>query len=103
MAKLRLVANPTFQAKVGIPIAGGESVDVLMTFKHRTKTDLYAFVSDASGKEDIDLFMAMVSGWELEDEFTRENAATLLENYHGAGLATFRVYIDQLMQAKLGN
>jgi hypothetical protein len=40
MAKLKLVANPTFRAKVGIPVAGGPEVPVEFVFKHRTKTAL---------------------------------------------------------------
>lgn len=103
MAKLKLVANPTFQAKVGIPVAGGETVDVLMTFKHRTKSALDEFVNSRSGKSDAESFMEMVSAWDLEDEFTAANVDLLLENYIGAAMATFRAYVEQLVQAKVGN
>jgi hypothetical protein len=47
--------------------------------------------------------MDMVAGWDLEDEFTEANVTTLLENYIGAALATFQKYIDELVQARLGN
>ena len=144
MAKLKLVANPTFKANVGIPVAGGESVPVEFTFKHRTKTALDEWVKtrnagsvgrsfrevvslwDKAGtlkKEsaealaaalddfilrnpspsEAESFMDMVIGWELEDEFTKENVETFLENYGGASLATFKVYLDELVKAKLGN
>lgn len=103
MAKLKLIAEPTFRAKVGIPTAGGEAIDVEMTFKHRTKTQLDEFVNSRADKPDSESFMEMVTGWELPDEFNRENVDLLLENYIGAALATYRVYIDQLVQAKLGN
>lgn len=103
MAKLKLVANPTFKAKVGIPVAGGDPVDVEMTFKHRTKADLEEFIKTRAGKDDIDSFMEMVTGWELDDPFSKENAETLLQNYAGAGLATFKTYIDQLVQARIKN
>ncbi len=103
MAKLKLVANPTFRAKVGIPVAGGAEVPVEFVFKHRTKTALDEWIKSRSDKGDIDSFMEMVEGWDLEDPFNRENVETLLENYIGTALATYRVYVDQLIQSKLKN
>jgi hypothetical protein len=47
--------------------------------------------------------MEMVEGWDLEDEFGKESVELLLENYIGTALATYRVYVDQLVQAKLKN
>lgn len=103
MAKFNLVANPTFKAKVGIPVAGGEPVEVEFTFKHRTKTALEEFIATREKQGDVETFMEMVSGWGLADEFNKENVTVLLENYIGAALETFRVYLDQLVQARLKN
>lgn len=103
MAKLKLQAAPSFSANVGIPAAGGAVTEVNMTFRHRTKTELDAFIKDRVGKSDADSFMEMVTGWELEDPFTRESVELLLENYIGAAQATFLEYIDQLVQAKRKN
>lgn len=103
MAKLSLIANPTFKAMVGIPIAGSEPVQVELIFKHRTKDDLNQFIKDRPGKSDEESFMDMVCGWELEDPFDTESVNKLLQNYSGTGLATFRVYLDELLQAKIKN
>jgi Domain of unknown function (DUF1789). len=104
MAKLKLIANPTFKAKVPIPVAGGESVGVEMTFKHRTKSGLEEWLkAPREDKSDTDIFLEMVEAWDLEDPFNRENVELLLENYMGSAVATHRTYIDQLIQAKLGN
>lgn len=103
MAKLSLVANPTFKAKVGIPVAGGSPVAVEMVFRHRTKKELEAFMLSREGKDDVETFLEMVDGWELSDDFNRENVTLLLENYIGAALETFRVYVDQLVQARIKN
>ena len=103
MSKLKLVAEPTFTAKVGIPVAGGDAVEVLLTFRHRTKSALDAWVKDRGEKSDEDTFMGMVSGWELTDEFNTANVKVLLENYIGTGIAAYRVYIDQLVQSKAKN
>ena len=103
MVKLKLIANPTFDFKVGIPVAGGDPVMVEMKFKHRTKTGLDEFIKGRTDKTDTETFMEMVVGWDLEDPFTRESVDMLLENYAGASLAAFRVYIDQLVQTKVKN
>ena len=103
MAKLALKASPTFQAKVGIPVAGGASVDVLFTFRHRTKTELVEFVSTRQDKTDEETFLEMVTDWDLEDAFTPENVKELLENYIGAALAVYETYKAELVKAKAGN
>ena len=104
MAKLTLVASPTFKAKVKIPVAGeADPVEVEFTFKHRTKTGLDEFLNSREGKTDAESFMDMASGWELEDPFALESVNLLLENYIGAAMATYHVYIDELVKAKVKN
>ena len=103
MAKLKLVANPTFKAKVGVPVAGGPDVPVEFIFKHRTKTALDAWIGSRADKGDEASFLEMVEGWDLEDAYSRESVHTLLENYIGTALATYRAYIDQLIKAKIKN
>lgn len=105
MAKLKLTAEPTFVAKVPVPIAGTDapSVEVSMTFRHRTKTDLDAWVKTRDNRSDLESFLEMVVGWELEEEFNSDSAKQLLENYIGTGLATFLVYMEQLVKAKAKN
>lgn len=103
MAKLKLMANPTFKAKVGIPVAGGDPVPVEFTFRHRTKKDLAEWMASRADKTDLDSFMDMVEGWDIEEPFDRARAELLLENYAGAALATYQVYLDELLQAKLKN
>lgn len=103
MAKLKLVAAPSFKAKVPIPVAGGDPVEVEMTFKHRTKAALDEFVKTRESKSDAESLMAMVEGWDLEDAYTKENVDLLLENFIGAALATYRVYVEELVGARVKN
>jgi hypothetical protein len=103
MAKLTLKANPTFSAEVGIPLHGGGTSPVALTFKHRTMEEMDQFIKDRPSKTDVQTFMEMVEGWDLEDEFTETSVQELLQNYNGAGLAAFRKYIDELVQARQGN
>lgn len=105
MPKLKLVAEPTFKATVEIPIAGSAPVSVVFTFRHRTKTQLAEFTKASEGKSesDLDFVMGMVCGWELDDEWTAENVALLLENYHGAAAAISMRYPQVLVTGKQGN
>lgn len=107
MAKLTINAAPTFKAKVGIPVAGDKPAQVEFTFKHRTRAELEAHVKRVAEKpdefDDVAVVMGAVIGWDLDDEFTRENVGTLLQNYHGAGRAIMEAYGVELVQGKLGN
>lgn len=103
MAKISLTAAPTFKAPVDIPVAGGEPLVAVFTFKHRTRTALDEFIAERPKKSDIDAFMEMVEGWDIDVPFNKENAEILLENYIGTSLATYRVYLEELIQAKAKN
>ena len=103
MSKLKLVANPTFSSTVLIPVAGASPVAAVFTFKHRTKAALDEFIASRADKSDGESFKAMVQAWDLECEFNDENIDLLLQNYIGSALATYRSYIDELVQAKTKN
>lgn len=101
--KLKLVANPTFTAKVGIPVPGGDPVSATFTFKHRTKTVLNEWIAARPGKPDVESFMDMVTGWDLDEPFDKEHVETFLENYIGAAVETYRTYVLQLVEGKAKN
>ena len=105
MAKIKLVltANPTFKAKVMIPVAGGLPTPVEFTFKHRSKDAFSEWVKSLTDKDDADLIMEVASGWELDDAFERENIELLCQNYLGASRAVIEKYIGEQTAAKLGN
>lgn len=105
MAKLRLEPNPTFDYAVAIPVPGGDPVRVRFTFKHRSRTAALAWVESLKETEstDVDQVMAVASGWELDDAFTRENVEALCENYGGASRAILDVYMRELRGAREKN
>lgn len=103
MAKLTLIAAPTFKAKVGIPLHGGGEGEVEFTFKHRTKSDLTAWLDVASEKRPAEMILDMVEGWDLEEPFSPESVATFVENYQGAAIPILGKYTQELTQARLGN
>jgi hypothetical protein len=103
MAKLKLQPDPTFSAKVAIPVAGASPVEVEFTFRHRGRKELAAFAESVKDSGDADLIMSMATGWELEDEFNAANVALLVENYYQAPNAVWTAYLDALTQAKEKN
>jgi len=102
---LKLDADPTFQAEVGIPVPGKGDVAVFFTFKHRDQPAFEKFMQDARTKkmENVKFIMDVVVGWNLDDPFNKENVAKLLRNYHGAAGAIGRAYGRELSGARLGN
>ena len=103
MAKISLDANPTFPAKVAIPVAGGVPVEVAFTFKHRTRDALNEFLTTADKRTDVETLMSIVDGWELDDTLNPENMLRLTQSYLGAARAVVEKYIDELTQAKAKN
>lgn len=103
MAKLSIIAKPTFKKKVDIPAAGGETIEVEFVFKHRTKTQLDEFVKSRAEKSDVESFLEMVGGWDFAEEFSDTAAETMLDNYIGAALPVYQAYITELVQAKAKN
>lgn len=103
MARLSLKPNPTFQAKVAIPVPGAEPVEVEFTFKHRNRAELKAFADSMTDREDVAIIMDMASAWELADAFTAENVAMLVANYFAAPRVIFNSYIEELTKAKEKN
>lgn len=103
MAKFKLQPNPTFKAKVAIPAAGSEALEVEFTFKHRTRADLEAFVQASTTRPDPATILEMATGWELSDALSQENLELLSQNYIGASRAIFDKYIEEHTKARLGN
>lgn len=100
---LSLNPNPTFCAKVEVPLPGAAPEKVQFTFRHRTADDLKKFVAESADAEGVDTIMAMATGWDLEEAFTRENVALFAQNYIGAARAAFEVYLFELARVRLGN
>ena len=103
MAAFTLAVNPTFNAKVGIPVAGGATVEVEFTFKHRTRADMEKWLAGGAERENVQAILDMCEGWELADKFDKKSVSQLCENYIGAPRAIVDVYIAELTAAKAKN
>lgn len=97
MAKLKLQPDPTFTAKVDIPVPGAAPASVTFTFKHRSKEEMERFIKEAAGMEDdLQVVMSVATNWDLSDTFNEENVKTLISNYIAAPQKVFETYLQEL-------
>lgn len=102
---LKLVANPTFIAKVEIPAPGGP-VSIKMEFKHMTRDAYNEFIkADAEApKSNQETIMEVAVNWfNVDGEFNKENVEQLCQQYHAAPKAIVETFVRELTQYKLGN
>ena len=108
MAKLKLVPNPTFEAKVAVPVPGEGTVDVKFTFKHRARDEMQRFLAetahDAESKmDDVQLVMACASNWELADTFDEKNVGEFVRQYICGPAAVYETYCAEMIGARRKN
>lgn len=102
MAKLKLVAEPTFIVPVEIPVAGKDSVKVSFTFKHRPKAELAEWLQKKYDSDEMAVMECAV-GWELDDEFNADNVGLLCQSYIAATGSIISAYINELRGARAKN
>lgn len=104
MANFSLTAEPTFTAKVAIPVPGKKATNVEFTFKWRNSDDLKELVEGLGNyKSDTDAVLDMASGWELKDVFDYENVEKMVKNYTGSAAAIINKYLSENSGARTGN
>ena len=103
MAKLNFTTAPTFTLKVAIPVPGKKAVDVEFTFKGRNREEFREYLDASTNKEDVDALMDTVTGWELENEFCREEVERMTLFYPAAARAIIQRYITEISGVRLGN
>ena len=103
MAKLSFTTSPTFTLRVAIPVPGKKSVDVEFTFKGRNREEFREYLDASSSKEDIDALMDTIIGWDLENEFSREEVERMMLFYPASPRAIIQRYISELSGVRVGN
>lgn len=100
---LTIKAPQSFKAKVTIPAPGGAEVAFTAIFRHRSRSELHDWVQ-VKGRTDEQTIMDCLAGWEgVDADFSTESVALMLEQYHAAPRVIVETYVDELMQARLGN
>lgn len=101
--KFSLTPAPTFPGKVAIPVPGKLPEVLEFTFIGRTRDEFKKFGENRMEREAVDVVMDIISGWELEDAFNRDNVELLLQNYIGAGNALVMAYAQLLTEGRAKN
>lgn len=95
---------PTFWATVSIPITGGDPEPLAVEYKHRTVDDLQEFANSMRDRPPLDVCADMLVGWkDVDEEFSREALARLLQNYPLAADTFATQYLAAYRDAKRGN
>lgn len=100
---LKLQPNPTFRAKVGIPLPGGETSTVELEFRHMDRDALKSFLAEKA-RPDEDTLMAILTGWsEIDAPFNAESVKTLCKQYLAFARVVSQAWVDELSAHRLGN
>lgn len=97
--KLSLTPAPTFVADALIKVPGqDEPVRVSVTWKHKGKADLVAWLDAAKDRDDVEALMEVMAGWgeEIDAPFSAESLATVLDQYQTSALDFTRAYLKAL-------
>jgi hypothetical protein len=103
MGKLKLNPDPTFREKVEIHVPGGKPEPVIFTFKYRTRDEVQDFLKELEGMDDVAMIMAIAKGWELDDEFNRDNVNQLVQSFIAAPKAILERYLQALTGTRAKN
>jgi len=127
MAKIKIAQNPTFSAMVQVPRIGGGPAPVEFQFRYMDRVALSAMFDrwnksrdawaekaqkDGATWEEVttgeialqaDQLGEIVTGWDLEDEFSGEAIANLVRTCTGAPKAVIDAFQAAYSPARLGN
>lgn len=103
-----LQPKPTFKSEVTIAIPGGNEGKIKFEFKHMGKKALKAFFDSLgegeTARPDHESFLDLIAGWEgVDEKFSADTLATLLDNYPSAGLEVLKAYQTALLEGKVKN
>lgn len=101
--------NPTFTTPVHLSRPGlAEPIQVQITFKHKNRMEVAAWVARGAGAtDDVQLLGEVIEGWSglldaegKEVPYSTTALSKLLTNYTPARGEIFRAYLSELTEAK---
>lgn len=102
---------PTFDAVAPLSVPGKpDPVEVVVTWRHKRKTAIAAWISGARGRTDVEILGEVIEGWTgMQDKqgadvpYSALALSNLLENYPAAKDDLFRTYLRELTESKRKN
>jgi hypothetical protein len=130
MAKIKLGSRPkNFSRIITVDLPEGGKGSVEMLFKYRTRTEFGSFVDslldkagiavkdsseealkyslkkamEATVDQNADYILQIADGWNMDEDFNRDNAAQLCDELPGAAQAIMDGYREAIITGRLGN
>ena len=102
---LKLQPNPTFTANAEISVPGQDKpARVTVTFKHLSKNKIKDYFANLEGKSDAEALGEIITGWDgIDEKFSPDALAELLDNYPAAGGELFECFRANLMESRRKN
>lgn len=99
--KISIKRLPDFKLRVKFVMPNDEEADIVFTVKHKTIAEMQGvyFTEDEKPATDFDVAKAIVTGWDLEEDFNDENLQELFDLFPGITVSLINAY----MQALIGN
>lgn len=96
--------KPTFVSEVEIPTADGVA-KIKFEFAHKGRKALTKFIDsltvEGEPRDDADALGEIVVGWKGVDQpFSQEALATLVDNYPAAAKSLFNAYLPAMLEGK---
>ena len=130
MAKIKLGARPkNFTATVKTKLLNGDEVSVEMKYTYRTRSEFGAFLDEIFAENEVkpadnseqaiaatlekayqtgverhaDQIMRAAEGWNLDEDFSRENVVALCDEIPAMAFAIMDTYRIAITEGRLGN
>lgn len=127
MAKIKLGARPkSFKRVVTFDMVEGGKGSIECTFKYRTRKEFGEFIDGILGSSGVqtpvtdekfsmtelmertsgtnaDYILAVLDGWNLDEDLTKANVQQLADELPGAANAIMETYRTALVEGRLGN
>ncbi len=103
----KLNPNPTFKSEVVIPTTSGDG-KITFEFKHKGRKALKEYIESLgegdTAREDVDALGELIAGWSgVDEKFSPEALAILIDAYPGASRAIFEAYNKALLEGRSKN
>lgn len=94
---------PDFKLPVKFVMPNGEEAEIVFTVKHKTALEIKAMYDSEQKTTDEDFIGQLVSGWDLEEEFNKENANILIDMFPAVAMELTRTYLGALAGYRVKN
>ena len=98
MAKMKVTLGklPNFKLPVDYVMPNGEEARIVFTVKHRKTSEIQSMYDSNEPVSDHEMITALAVGWDLEEEFNKENIEELLDLFPGIALSLTGHYMRAL-------